>query len=87
MPSGDNGAMVFATDFQFTDFYPMFSVNNGEECGHLKEFIQNVALPEILVTDDNKLFTSRGTDWYSTCRDKSIKQANTEPCSHWHNKA
>ena len=87
-PSGDTGAMVFATDFQFTDVYPMFSVNNGEECGHaLKEFIRNVGVPEILITDDNKSFTGRGTDWYSTSRDKSIKQANTEPYSHWHNKA
>ena len=87
-PSGDTGAMVFATDFQFTDVYPMFSVNNGEECGHtLKEFIQNVGIPEQLVTDYNKSFIGRGTDWYATCRDKCIKQANTEPYSHWHNKA
>ena len=44
-------------------------------------------VPVILVTDDNKSFTGRGTDWYSTCCDKTIKQANTEPYSPWHNKA
>ena len=75
-PSGDKAAMVFSTDFHYTDVYPMISPNNGKECAHtLREFIRNDGIPDLLVTDYNSSFIGRNTPWwYKTCQQKLSKQ-------------
>ncbi|MGH7974081.1 MAG: hypothetical protein ACREBR_01045, partial [bacterium] len=80
---GNLRAQVFVTAEDFNKVYPMKL--KSEAGDKLNEFVKDVGIPELVVTDNTGEET--GADWERVRKHYLIKQKWTEPYSPWQNKA
>jgi hypothetical protein len=74
---------IFVNDIGYTYFLPMKAKSDASHA--LLEFIQDIALPSTIHTDDAKELTAG--KWSDICRTHGIKQTQTEPYSPFQNRA
>ena len=76
-------SQIFTNGLGFNIPYPL--ARKGDAYLGLDQFIQEVGIPQVLITDEAKEETL-GT-WLSTCKKYRIKMEQTLPYSQWRNLA
>ena len=77
---GNKFAQVFATDFHFSEVYPMES--KGHTGDALKQFITDFRVPDKIICDGSKEQTKQGTTFMEQVRKHHIDVHTTEPNRH-----
>ncbi|GAX25842.1 hypothetical protein FisN_6Hu120 [Fistulifera solaris] len=83
---GNKSAEVF-TDGSYVSVKPTPDKTGETVANALRELIQEVGIPQKIVTDDAKEKLGPKTKWMEHVRQYKMDWANTEPYSHWQNRA
>ncbi|GAX09610.1 hypothetical protein FisN_38Lu038 [Fistulifera solaris] len=83
---GNKCAEVF-TDGKFVTVKPTPNKTGETVANALREFIQEVGIPQKIVVDDAKEKLGMNTKWMEHIRHYKMDWANSEPYSHWQNQA
>ncbi|GAX14347.1 hypothetical protein FisN_UnNu047 [Fistulifera solaris] len=83
---GNKSAEVF-TDGHFVTVKPTTNKTGETVANALRELIQEVGIPQKIVTDDAKEKLGPNTKWMEHIRHYKMDWGNTEPYSHWQNRA
>ena len=83
---GNKSAEVF-TDGSYVSVVPTPNKTGETVALALRELIQEVGIPQKMVTDDAKEKLGPKTKWMENIRLYNIEWSNSEPYSHWQNRA
>ena len=77
---GNKYALVFATDFHYSDVYQMESKGHAGDA--LKQYMTDFGVPDKIICDGSKEQTKRGTTFMEQVRKHHIDVHTTEPNHH-----
>ena len=83
---GNKSAEVF-TDGSYVTVKPTPDKTGTTVANALGELVQEIGIPRKMVTDDAKEKLGPNTKWMETIRHYKMDWSNTEPYSHWQNRA